>query len=295
MATVCGGCLSLMDAGVPVKDAVAGIAMGLIYENNRYAILTDIMGIEDHLGDMDFKVAGTKTGITALQMDIKIEGLKMDLVREALAAAKVGRLYILDKMLEVLPAPKEELSPFAPRFLSLTINPEKIGLLIGPGGKTIKGIIDETGVSIDILDEGIVNIFASSKEAIDKAVGIVEAIVGELVIDKIYKGKVKKLMDYGAFLEIAPGVEALLHVSQYSHERVADLSKHLKVGDELQVKYLGKMKGEDIRFQEKRFWKNHLKKNNLKNKFPVIKSGIGKMSLFFNKFLHFCNIKNNTF
>jgi len=240
MATVCGGCLSLMDAGVPVKDAVAGIAMGLIYENNRYAILTDIMGIEDHLGDMDFKVAGTKTGITALQMDIKIEGLKMDLVREALAAAKVGRLYILDKMFEVLPAPKEELSPFAPRFLSLTINPEKIGLLIGPGGKTIKGIIDETGVSIDILDEGIVNIFASSKEAIDKAVGIVEAIVGELVIDKIYKGKVKKLMDYGAFLEIAPGVEALLHVSQYSHERVADLSKHLKVGDELQVKYLGK-------------------------------------------------------
>lgn len=240
MATVCGGCLSLMDAGVPVKDTVAGIAMGLIYENNRYAILTDIMGIEDHLGDMDFKVAGTKTGITALQMDIKIEGLKMDLVREALSAAKVGRLYILDKMLEVLPAPKDELSPFAPRFLTLTINPEKIGLLIGPGGKTIKGIIDETGVSIDIMDEGIVNIFASSKEAIDKAVGMVEAIVGELVIDKIYNGKVKKLMDYGAFLEIAPGVEALLHVSQYSHERVADLSKHLKVGDELQVKYLGK-------------------------------------------------------
>jgi polyribonucleotide nucleotidyltransferase len=240
MATVCGGCLSLMDAGVPVKDTVAGIAMGLIYENNRYAILTDIMGIEDHLGDMDFKVAGTRTGITALQMDIKIEGLKMDLVREALAAAKAGRLYILDKMLEVLPAPKDELSPFAPRFLTLTINPEKIGLLIGPGGKTIKGIIDETGVSIDIMDEGIVNIFASSKEAIDKAVGIVEAIVGELVIDKIYNGKVKKLMDYGAFLEIAPGVEALLHVSQYSHERVNDLSKHLKVGDELQVKYLGK-------------------------------------------------------
>lgn len=240
MATVCGGCLSLMDAGVPVKDVVAGIAMGLIYENGKYAILSDIMGIEDHLGDMDFKVAGTKTGITALQMDIKIEGLKMDLVREALAAAKVGRLYILDKMLSALPVPREELSPYAPRFLTLNINPEKIGLLIGPGGKTIKGIIEETGVSIDIMDEGVVNIFANSKDAIDRAVDIVEAITGDLVVDKNYSGKVKKLMDYGAFVEIAPGVEALLHVSQYSHEKTDDLSKHLKVGDKLEVKYLGK-------------------------------------------------------
>ncbi|MCA1927185.1 MAG: polyribonucleotide nucleotidyltransferase [Calditerrivibrio sp.] len=240
MATVCGGCLSLMDAGVPVKDVVAGIAMGLIYENGKYAILSDIMGIEDHLGDMDFKVAGTKTGITALQMDIKIEGLKMELVREALAAAKIGRLYILDKMLSALPVPREDLSAYAPRFLTLNINPEKIGLLIGPGGKTIKGIIEETGVSIDIMDEGVVNIFANSKDSIDKAVDIVEAITGDLVVDKNYSGKVKKLMDYGAFVEIAPGVEALLHVSQYSHEKTDDLSKYLKVGDRLEVKYLGK-------------------------------------------------------
>ncbi|MEF3255613.1 MAG: polyribonucleotide nucleotidyltransferase [Deferribacterales bacterium] len=240
MATVCGGCLSLMDAGIPVKDVVAGIAMGLIYEDGKYAILSDIMGIEDHLGDMDFKVAGTKTGITALQMDIKIEGLKMDLVREALAAAKIGRLHILDKMLTVMPSPKPEMSPYAPRFVSININPEKIGLLIGPAGKTIKGIIEETGVSIDIMDEGFVNIFANDKASIDKAIGMVEAITGDLVVDKSYIGKVKRLMDYGAFLELAPGVEALLHVSQYSHEKTDDLSKHLKVGDKIEVKYLGK-------------------------------------------------------
>ncbi len=240
MATVCGGCLSLMDAGVPIKDMVAGIAMGLIYEKGKYAILSDIMGIEDHLGDMDFKVAGTKDGITALQMDIKIEGLSMDLVREALSAAKIGRLHILSKMQEVLSSPRNELSPYAPRFVTMNVDPEKVGLIIGPAGKNIKAIIEETGVSIDILDGGVVNIFASSKDAIDSAIGMIEAIVGDLTIDKVYKGKVKKLMDYGAFVEIAPGLEALLHVSQYSHEKVDDLSKYLKVGDVVQVKYLGK-------------------------------------------------------
>ncbi|PMP72389.1 MAG: polyribonucleotide nucleotidyltransferase, partial [Calditerrivibrio nitroreducens] len=213
MATVCGGCLSLMDAGVPVKDMVAGIAMGLIYEKGRYAILSDIMGIEDHLGDMDFKVAGTKDGITALQMDIKIEGLSMDLVREALAAAKVGRLHILSKMQEALASPRSDLSPYAPRFVTINVDPEKVGLIIGPAGKNIKAIIEETGVSIDILDGGVVNIFASSKDSIDSAIAMIEAILGELTIDKVYKGKVKKLMDYGAFVEIAPGIEALLHVS----------------------------------------------------------------------------------
>ncbi|MGC8925176.1 MAG: polyribonucleotide nucleotidyltransferase [Calditerrivibrio sp.] len=240
MATVCGGCLSLMDAGVPVKDMVAGIAMGLIYEKGRYAILSDIMGIEDHLGDMDFKVAGTKDGITALQMDIKIEGLSMDLVREALAAAKVGRLHILSKMKEALASPRSDLSPYAPRFVTINVDPEKVGLIIGPAGKNIKAIIEETGVSIDILDGGVVNIFASSKDSIDSAIAMIEAILGELTIDKVYKGKVKKLMDYGAFVEIAPGIEALLHVSQYSHEKVDDLSKYLKIGDMVEVKYLGK-------------------------------------------------------
>lgn len=240
MATVCGGCLSLMDAGVPVKDMVAGIAMGLIYEKGRYAILSDIMGIEDHLGDMDFKVAGTKDGITALQMDIKIEGLSMDLVREALAAARVGRLHILSKMQEVLASPRPDLSPYAPRFVTINVDPEKVGLIIGPAGKNIKAIIEETGVSIDILDGGVVNIFASSKDSIDSAIAMIEAILGELTIDKVYKGKVKKLMDYGAFVEIAPGIEALLHVSQYSHEKVDDLSKYLKIGDVVEVKYLGK-------------------------------------------------------
>lgn len=240
MATVCGGCLSLMDAGVPVKDMVAGIAMGLIYEKGRYAILSDIMGIEDHLGDMDFKVAGTKDGITALQMDIKIEGLSMDLVREALAAARVGRLHILSKMQEVLASPRPDLSPYAPRFVTINVDPEKVGMIIGPAGKNIKAIIEETGVSIDILDGGVVNIFASSKDSIDSAIAMIEAILGELTIDKVYKGKVKKLMDYGAFVEIAPGIEALLHVSQYSHEKVDDLSKYLKIGDMVEVKYLGK-------------------------------------------------------
>lgn len=240
MATVCGGCLSLMDAGVPIKDMVAGIAMGLIYEKGKYAILSDIMGIEDHLGDMDFKVAGTKDGITALQMDIKIEGLSMELVREALSAAKAGRLYILNKMQEVLSSPRSDLSPYAPRFVTMNVDPEKVGLIIGPAGKNIKAIIEETGVSIDILDGGVVNIFANSKDAIDSAIGMIEAIVGDLTIDKVYKGKVKRLMDYGAFIEIAPGLEALLHVSQYSHEKVDDISKYLKVGDVVQVKYLGK-------------------------------------------------------
>jgi len=240
MATVCGGCLSLMDAGVPVKDIVAGIAMGLIYEKGKYAILSDIMGIEDHLGDMDFKVAGTKDGITALQMDIKIEGLSMNLVREALAAAKVGRLHILSKMQEVLSAPRSELSPYAPRFVTMQVDPEKVGMIIGPAGKNIKAIIEETGVSIDILDGGVINIFASSKDAIDMAISMIEAIIGDLTVDKVYKGKVKKLMDYGAFVEIAPGVEALLHVSQYSHEKIDDIAKYLKVGDTVEVKYLGK-------------------------------------------------------
>ncbi|MEC9492382.1 polyribonucleotide nucleotidyltransferase [Flexistipes sp.] len=239
MASVCGGSLALMDAGVPVKDAVAGIAMGLIYEKGKFAVLTDIMGLEDHLGDMDFKVTGTKDGITALQMDIKIEGLSRDILKEALQQAKEGRLYILDKMNEQLPSPKE-LPDNAPRFERINVNPEKVGLIIGPSGKTIKGIIDETGVAIDILDGGILNIFATDKESIENAREKIEALVQELEINKVYTGKVKKVMEYGAFVELLPGVEALLHVSQYSKERIKSIADYLKVGDEVKVKYLGK-------------------------------------------------------
>lgn len=240
MATVCGGCLSLMDAGVPVKDVVAGVAMGLIKEGDRYIILSDIMGTEDHLGDMDFKVAGTENGITALQMDIKIEGLSRKLLEEALAQAKRSRLHILGKMKEALPTYREELAETAPRYQTLKINPEKIGLLIGPGGKNIKAIVEDTGAQIDIDDTGQVNVFAVSKEAIEAAIARINGTVQEVELDKVYQGKVKKIMDYGAFVEIIPGVEALLHVSQYSNERINNIADFLKLGDVVEVKYLGK-------------------------------------------------------
>ncbi|BAI80980.1 polyribonucleotide nucleotidyltransferase [Deferribacter desulfuricans SSM1] len=241
MATVCGGSLALMDAGVPIKDVVAGIAMGLIYEgDDNYVILSDIMGIEDHLGDMDFKVTGTETGITALQMDIKIKGLKREILEKALAQAKEGRLFILQKMKAVLAKPREEVSPKAPRFVKVKINPEKVGLLIGPAGKTIKSIIDKTGVKIDILEEGELHIFGNNKEAIDSAIEMIEAVTQELTVGKIYNAKVKRVVDYGAFVELFPGVEGLLHVSQFSKERIENIRDHVKVGDSLDVEYLGK-------------------------------------------------------
>lgn len=255
MASVCGGSLSLMDAGVPMKSQVAGIAMGLIYEGDKYVILSDIMGIEDHLGDMDFKVAGTETGITALQMDIKIEGLSREILEKALNQAKEGRLHILSKMNEILSVPREELSANAPRFEVFNINPEKVGLLIGPGGKTIKSIIDETGVSIDIMDDGILNIFANNKDSIDKAIEKIMAITQELVPGKAYKAKVKKIADFGAFVELIPGLEALLHVSQYSLERIDKISDYLKVGDEVEVKYLGKDEKGRIKISRKELLK----------------------------------------
>ncbi|WP_415238491.1 polyribonucleotide nucleotidyltransferase [Seleniivibrio woodruffii] len=241
MATVCGGCLSLMDAGVPIKAPVAGVAMGLIYEGkDRYAILSDIMGTEDHLGDMDFKVAGTKDGITALQMDIKIEGLSKELLETALDQAKAARLHILGKMVEVLPEPKEDLAPTAPRYLTMKINPEKIGMVIGPGGKMIKSIIEESGASIDIDDTGKINIFAVSKDAINIAQRRVNEIVAEVEDGAVYDATVKKIMEYGAFVELIPGIEALLHVSQYSNERINKIEDFLSVGDVVQVKVVGK-------------------------------------------------------
>lgn len=241
MATVCGGCLSLMDAGVPIKAPVAGVAMGLIYESNdRFAVLSDISGTEDHLGDMDFKVTGTKDGITALQMDIKIEGLSKELLETALGQAKEARLHILGKMHEVLPEPKEDLAPTAPRYLTMRINPEKIGMVIGPGGKMIKSIIEESGASIDIDDTGKINIFAVSKDAITIAQRRVNEIVAEVEDGAVYDAIVKKMMEYGAFVELIPGIEALLHVSQYSNERVNSLADFLNIGDVVQVKVVGK-------------------------------------------------------
>ena len=241
MATVCGGCLALMDAGVPIKSPVAGVAMGLIYEGaDRYAVLSDILGTEDHLGDMDFKVTGTKEGITALQMDIKIEGLSRDLLEAALGQAKAARMHILGKMTEHMPEPNTELAPTAPRYVTMKINPEKIGMVIGPGGKMIKSIIEESGAAIDIDDTGTINIFASDKASIEIAVGKVNEIVAEIEDGGVYDATVKKMMEYGAFVEVIPGQEALLHVSQYSHERIDSLADFLNVGDKVQVKVVGK-------------------------------------------------------
>ena len=240
MATVCGGCLSLMDAGVPITDVVAGIAMGLIYEEGQYIVLTDIMGIEDHLGDMDFKVAGTTSGITALQMDIKIEGIDEKIMSEALSKAKAARLSVIEKMKQALPSPRPELSENAPRYETIRINPEKIGLVIGPAGKNIKSIIEETKASIDILDGGIINIFAKDKNSIEQAKDLIYGTIQELVEDTVYKAKVKKIVDYGAFVELLPvHVEGLLHISQIEKDKINNVRDYLKEDDIIEVKYLG--------------------------------------------------------
>ena len=241
MATVCGGALSMMDAGLQITAPVAGVAMGLVMEDDGdYVILTDIMGLEDHLGDMDFKVAGTETGITALQMDIKIKGLSKEILTKALAQAKEGRLFILNKYKEVLPEPRKDLNPNAPRVFTMNINPDKTGALIGPQGKNIKAIVEATGASIDILDGGIVNIFGKNQATIDNAVNMIEATIAEAVVGKTYTATVKKVMEYGAFVEILPGLEGLLHVSQYAHERIPSIADYLKVGDKVDVMYMGK-------------------------------------------------------
>ncbi|MDR2400034.1 MAG: polyribonucleotide nucleotidyltransferase [Deferribacteraceae bacterium] len=240
MATVCGGALAMMDAGVPIKAPVAGVAMGLVYKEGKYVVLTDIMGLEDHLGDMDFKVAGTAEGITALQMDIKIKGLSGAILAEALEQAKAGRLHILGKMREALPAVREELAPTAPKLHTLTINTEKIGALIGPQGKNIKSIVEASGASIDIADTGVVSIFAPNSDALAHAVQLIESTVAEAVEGKTYTATVKKIMEYGAFVEIMPGLEGLLHISQYSHERIGSIADYLKVGDKVDVMYMGK-------------------------------------------------------
>ncbi|HYV99080.1 MAG TPA: polyribonucleotide nucleotidyltransferase [Gemmatimonadaceae bacterium] len=238
MASVCGGSLACYDAGIPLKSAVAGVAMGLIKEGDDYAILTDILGTEDHLGDMDFKVAGTEQGITSIQMDIKIQGLSLDLMKEALAQAKVGRLHILGEMKKALEAPRGDLSPHAPRIVTVQINPEKIGDLIGPKGKTIRGIQDETGASISVEDDGVVTIAAVGGESMEKARQMVQAITAEPVVGEVYEGTVKSTTAFGAFVEIMPGTEALVHISELQHGRVEKTEDVIKKGDKVRVKLI---------------------------------------------------------
>lgn len=235
MASVCGSTLSLMDAGVPIKAPVAGVAMGLVQEVERYAILTDIQGIEDALGDMDFKVAGTRHGITALQMDIKISGLHWDIMEQALAQAKEGRLHILDKMTDVLAAPRESFSPYAPSIITMQIDPDKIGKLIGPGGKVIRAIQEGTGAKIDIDDDGTVYIATSSREAGAEAVAQIEALTEEAELGKIYTGKVVRTTNFGAFVEILPGTDGLVPISQLADYRVPSVEDVVQLGDEIMV------------------------------------------------------------
>lgn len=237
-ASVCGSTLALMDAGVPIKAPVAGIAMGLIKNEDKVAILTDIQGLEDHLGDMDFKVAGTRDGITAIQMDIKITGIDEPILKEALEKARIGRLYILDKMEETIKVPREELSPYAPRIHTLQINPDKIRDIIGPGGKVINRIIDETGVKIDIEDDGRVAIVSNDGEGAKKAIQMIMDIVKEVEAGEIYTGKVTKIMNFGAFVEVLNGKEGLVHISQLAKERVNKVEDVVKVGDEITVKVM---------------------------------------------------------
>ena len=238
MASVCGGSLSLMDAGVELHAPVAGIAMGLIKEDDRFIVLSDIMGDEDHLGDMDFKVAGSEKGITALQMDIKIDGITREIMEVALHQAKQGRLHILEQMNAVLASHKKEMSEFAPRITTIKINPDKIRDVIGKGGSTIRAITEETGATIDIDDDGTVKIAATDKAASDDALKRVEQITADIEVGKIYEGRVAKLMDFGAFVNILPGKDGLVHISQISEERVENVSDKLSEGEMVQVKVL---------------------------------------------------------
>jgi polyribonucleotide nucleotidyltransferase len=238
MATVCGASMALMDAGVPLKAPVAGIAMGLVMEGDRVGILTDIMGTEDHYGDMDFKVAGTDAGISALQMDIKIGGVSIDIMRQALAQARAARLHVLGKMAETIRAPRAEMSPHAPRFLTIKIRPEKIREIIGPGGKVIRGIQEKTGAKIDVEDDGKITIFSSSSDAAQMAVDIIQDICREAELDRIYVGKVKSIKEFGAFVEIMPGTEGLLHISQIAENRIRAVADVLSDGDMVAVKVI---------------------------------------------------------
>ncbi|HMM81284.1 MAG TPA: polyribonucleotide nucleotidyltransferase [Pyrinomonadaceae bacterium] len=250
MASVCGGILSLMDAGVPIKKPVAGVAMGLVMEGNRYAILSDIAGAEDHYGDMDFKVTGTADGITALQMDIKIGGINAVILQEALEQAKKGRLHILDIMQKTLETPREDISPFAPRIITIQINPEKIRDVIGKGGSVIRALTEETGAKIDIQDDGTVMIATNDGAAAEEAIARIKAITAEAEIGQTYMGTVSRIVDFGAFVEIMPGLDGLLHISEISDRRVKDVRDELKEGQQILVKCIGK-EGNKIKLSRK--------------------------------------------
>jgi polyribonucleotide nucleotidyltransferase len=238
MASVCGGCLALMDAGVPLKAHVAGIAMGLIKDANRFAVLTDILGDEDHLGDMDFKVAGTTTGITALQMDIKIQGITKEIMQVALAQAKEARLHILTKMVEAMGGAKTEVSQFAPRLYTMKINPEKIRDVIGKGGATIRALTEETGTTIDIGEDGTITIASTDGDKAAHAKKRIEEITAEVEVGKIYEGPITKILDFGALVNLMPGKDGLLHISQIAHQRVERVTDFLKEGQIVKVKVL---------------------------------------------------------
>ncbi|OGW63769.1 MAG: polyribonucleotide nucleotidyltransferase [Nitrospirae bacterium RIFCSPHIGHO2_01_FULL_66_17] len=238
MATVCGGTLALMDAGVPISAAVGGIAMGLIKEGNDVEIISDILGVEDHLGDMDFKVTGTRTGVTALQMDIKIQGIDRSIMEKALAQAKLGRLHILDKMAEAIAEPRGSLSTHAPRILMMKVKPDKVREVIGPGGKVIRGIIALTGVKIDVEDDGTIAIASSDEAAARKAIEMIKQITEDVEVGKLYMGKVTRIMEFGAIVEIGPGVDGLVHISQLAPHRVKAVTDEVKEGDEILVKVL---------------------------------------------------------
>ena len=250
MATVCGASLALMDAGVPIAAPVGGVAMGLVKEGDKYAILTDIAGAEDHYGDMDFKVAGTKAGITALQMDIKVPNVTTDLMKEALEQAKRGRLFILDKMDEVIEGARTEMSPYAPRIYTTKIPQDKIRDVIGPGGKVIRGIIEQTGVKIDVEDDGTIHVASNDSDAAKKALQIIADLTATAEIGKTYLGKVVRLVDFGAFVEIFPGTDGLLHISEIAENRIKEVRDELKEGDQILVKVLG-IEGNKIKLSRK--------------------------------------------
>ncbi len=259
MATVCGGALAMMDAGVPLKAPVAGVAMGLVKEDKKYAILSDIAGAEDHYGDMDFKVTGTRAGITALQMDIKITGLNAQILAEALEQAKQGRFHILDKMDEVLAAPRPEISKYAPRILTMQIPVDKIRDVIGPGGKVIRGICDSTGAKIDVSDDGRITIATPNGEAAERAMQIVRDLTAEAEIGKDYLGKVSRIVDFGAFIEIFPGTDGLLHVSEIADYRVRDVRDELTEGQQIMVRCIA-VEGNKIRLSRKSLLKEEKQK-----------------------------------
>jgi polyribonucleotide nucleotidyltransferase len=251
MATVCGGSLALMDAGAPIRSHVAGIAMGLIKEGDRVVVLTDILGLEDHLGDMDFKVTGTKNGITAFQLDTKIGGISREIMEKALEQAREGRFFIIDKMYETISEHRENLAPYAPRIYTMQIRQEKIRDVIGTGGKVIRGIVEQTGAKIDIEDSGLINIASADEESAKKAIAIINSITAEAELGKIYPGKVKRILDFGAFVEIMPGTEGLLHISQISEQRIAKVTDELNEGDDVVVKVIEIDKTGRIRLSRK--------------------------------------------